>query len=467
MTETEGKAGGQCGGNDPNHLETIDQHQMMKPRETTTNAIPPLSPQPNLAEGVMDQASSEGLGCVAIPREGKDKEGEEAVDEMPRDNDDSLFFRSESSREELDNPGAMNEGAMEEDSEPRGREEKGGNEAPGARRQGQEEHRDPTNLVQDASRKKSNHNEMTTTRKEEIRKRGEEKKAMKGTTHKPGNKGGAESMLASSEKRKFAEVEAPDEETHKALAEIAPIDRAFPPGSAEKVNRHPTMSDQEIIAAMRDAMHSRKKRKLREVASDVWDRKGNLKQDYHYILCLANSSDQRDSLTTIEKQTFIDTTPKYLRHAQFPEVFNSEGEIRPRAMSAFIQPRNQLGLVESPVYNPNVLPTNATYATALAGKVATPPTAADLGKKRLSAQAREFANQQRALRLEKAAFYEIQQEFRTKYAEREKKYEKMSKELKELQGKLMKAQCPQGSNNCEAVTEADESNKQGPTGTKE
>jgi hypothetical protein len=236
-----------------------------------------------------------------------------------------------------------------------------------------------------------------------------------GTTETSGEKAG---KMAPTD-RKRGEVSTPDAETMEELNKILIIERAFPQGSTDKANVHPTMTDRVIIQTMRDHRRSGDKQKLKDVDSTVWDRKGNLRKEYHYILKLAASKNAFDSLTAEEKQHFVGATEKQLRHHQFPEAFNASGNIRPRAMTAFIQPRSSEGVLESPVYNPKVIPTEATFSQCLAKSVNTTITAEKMGKQRLSAPLKQVAKDQQALRLREAAFFDIQREFREIYAKKD------------------------------------------------
>ncbi|KAI9775937.1 MAG: hypothetical protein M1816_005663 [Peltula sp. TS41687] len=88
-------------------------------------------------------------------------------------------------------------------------------------------------------------------------------------------------------------------------------DEAFPPGSI--TNKHPRLTDHQLVVMMKQAIADRTKGKLREIDKDVWDRKGDLKEPYEYLLRLPITKNPEDSFTTEEKRIFMNGTPKSRR----------------------------------------------------------------------------------------------------------------------------------------------------------
>ncbi len=233
------------------------------------------------------------------------------------------------------------------------------------------------------------------------------------------------------------------------------IKTVFPAGLMMVRNKHPTLTDQQLIAHMRHAREKRMKTQLKEISSDVWDQKGNLRKNYEYLMQLPESRDPADSMTANEKQAYINNTPKALQAREFPTLFNAKGDLHQWRPKEFMQPRKPgTTLFESPVYNPaEVLPMPANYAKHLAMATAETPTAANLGVARLSKSRKEIANEKHDVIAKEARLKQTEEEVRqehaslpTRLAQKERRIkeleienEKLKEELRALRGQGLKS----------------------------
>ena len=218
------------------------------------------------------------------------------------------------------------------------------------------------------------------------------------------------------------------------------IEDVFPQGSTLERNVHDTYTDKQLIKMMRDAWKGKKKTKLRVIAEDVWDRKGNLKKKFHYLLRLPQTKNPEDSLTAEEKQAFIEGTPKSHRNRQFETLFNAKGEIRQRKRPPFTQPcKDGTTLMESPVYKPQgVLPTSAEYAKHLVIATAPEPSARNLGVNRLSTARRQVADEKRTVIAEQDKLHKIQESIRKEYAHTARENTQMKRKIQQLETMVRK-----------------------------
>jgi hypothetical protein len=72
----------------------------------------------------------------------------------------------------------------------------------------------------------------------------------------------------------------------------------------------------------------------------VWTQRGKLKKKCRFICRFPESKIPADFLTVAEKQQIVNMTPKSLRHAMWPNLFNERGNIRMKDIPHFGQPRN-------------------------------------------------------------------------------------------------------------------------------
>ncbi|KAI9884386.1 MAG: hypothetical protein M1823_003840 [Watsoniomyces obsoletus] len=205
-----------------------------------------------------------------------------------------------------------------------------------------------------------------------------------------------------------------NEEEHDEDEEVG-IEDAFPAASTITRNQHSEYTDRQLIEIMGDGRKKRTKLKLWMLASDVWNKKGNLKKDYKYLMRLPESSNPNDYMTSEEKLAYINKTPKAERDIErFDTLLNAKGEVRKRRKPDFVQPRKEgTTLMESPVYRPEgVLPSKAKYAEALREATMAEPSAKNLGINRLKSQRAEVVNKLRETYKEKEDLHKLQEQIR-------------------------------------------------------
>ena len=243
--------------------------------------------------------------------------------------------------------------------------------------------------------------------------RGEEatgkKKTLGGLAKVKDRKGDIRVVRDAEQKGREDNNEEDESENERTSGSEVDIEDVFPQRSILERNVHDTYTDKQLIEMMRDTWKGKKKTKLRVIAEDVWDRKGNLKKKFHYLLRLPQTKNPEDSLTAEEKQAFIEGTPKSHRNRQFETLFNAKGEIRQRKRPPFTQPcKDGTTLMESPVYKPQgVLPTSAEYAKHLVIATAPEPSARNLGVNRLSTARRQVADEKRTVIAEQDKLHKI------------------------------------------------------------
>lgn len=115
----------------------------------------------------------------------------------------------------------------------------------------------------------------------EVKGEEEEQEEAEGAGEEQEEVDGAEEELWEAEEEAEEEEEAEGEQEQ---AKKCDIEEIFLAGSTSKRNKHPELTDRALIEHMRRAKKERKKTKLREVAPTVWDRKGNLRREFEYLM---------------------------------------------------------------------------------------------------------------------------------------------------------------------------------------
>lgn len=185
---------------------------------------------------------------------------------------------------------------------------------------------------------------------------------------------------------------------------------------------------------MKDARMSRTKGRLRDIDSNVWDRKDDLKKGYEYLLRLPISKNPEDHLSTVEKQAYISGTPKSRRNQEFNTLFNAKGELRQRL--DYIQPwRERSTLIESHLYRPEqVLPSPAMYMKHLALVTAAQTTASNMGVQRLYSARQAVANEKREVIQRQRRLEEIQEDIRREHSKVYRELPGANWRVKQLEG---------------------------------
>ncbi|KAI9777425.1 MAG: hypothetical protein M1816_004727 [Peltula sp. TS41687] len=97
---------------------------------------------------------------------------------------------------------------------------------------------------------------------------------------------------------------------------IVGIEDVFSAGSTSDRNLHHEYTDKQLIQIMREASETGKKTKLKEKCPEVFDRKGMLKKQYIYLLPLSATKNPEETMTSDQKQSYINGTAKAHRNKE-------------------------------------------------------------------------------------------------------------------------------------------------------